>query len=1233
MPGREAESRHRPLRARRKRSWLSLESLEDRLCLSTDFYNYSVIAKTGQTDQSGNELKGLSQDPSINDAGQVADVATYTDGQGIIVGDGTSSGLKNINPSTSHQSNRTFSPFVEINNNSEVVATDRLSGPPFLSTERIWLSDQTDVMIDVARAGLAGNPNYGPWDAIVDSSAINSHHDVVFPTLQGQFITLNLHHLIDPVNTVTTLPFVFHVPQALRPQISTNDRIVLRSGDAPTDPIVLYDANTGSEQTIASTSGASPYFDALGRTPGISSNGQIVVFAGTLNQAGANFLSSLVGVGKTVPTGKGIFASIGLSSGIRILWPIADSSQFSDINLDSAVAVNSTQDPTLGNPTGNQRAVTIAYIGVNATTGIQGIYTSRLNFLGNGTGAFDANNTDTFAVSTPTQVIQIGDTTISGLGAIQSLSIFNAVNNRDRGDIAFWASDGTKQAVVRARYQEPVYLDFNPQSSATLPYAQQMFKSLGAPAQWFGTMADVFAFYNRTDLTSVAATIQNDVVDAVQKAYDAIGAHIKFFGRTTDSLPRGGTYTRVLIGDGPNSSSNPLPEAQDLGDTYLDPFNGSVIRLNGQYQFTQRTPLIFIDNIFRKNGVWLDQNNNPIDLSNKGITQQDVENAVAEVIEHEVGHNFGLDHLGDPEFVDQNGNKPYATYVSYIMHDGTVPNELRATNAQTFGTTELHLNPGPPDKYGPDDTQNDQARLAFTVGDDIDPSELPREAPIFDVLKKLGRVNYKLAPSFIGGQPIMVKDAVLGLVQENGRDGLLPDLIDLGAGDLSSLLNTQIAVSPGDQIFLAASTSGNGIDIFSVTAGTSGGAGSVILPGMLNVLEDPRIRGDLFDASGQPASNAVDLIQMVNGQPVLIGHAGSASTAATTTVSVTPSSNSPIYGDSLTFTTVVTPTTPGSPTPIGTVQFAIDGVNLGSAVALDGSGKAISTSIDTLTAGSHTITAAYSGDTNYPANTGTVTISVGQAPLTVTADNQSMNHGDALPGFTYKISGFVLGENSKTAGVIGAPVLSTTGTSSSPAGYYPINVAAGSLAAANYTFTNLVSGILTIKPKVIDVRVDFGATSMSLIGLGRDLPFIDIKAIEVIFSDNVSVPSAMLQLLGVNIPNYSFSGFNYNSSNFDANWSLPSAIAADRLKLNLSGAAAPPNSGTGPNIGADPLNISFAVLPGDVNGDGVVSGTDAVAVNNQIHLGYVIWDDVTGAGVINLTDVTEVRKRIGLRLP
>jgi hypothetical protein len=65
-----------------------------------------------------------------------------------------------------------------------------------------------------------------------------------------------------------------------------------------------------------------------------------------------------------------------------------------------------------------------------------------------------------------------------------------------------------------------------------------------------------------------------------------------------------------------------------------------------------------------------------------------------------------------------------------------------------------------------------------------------------------------------------------------------------------------------------------------------------------------------------------------------------------------------------------------------------------------------------------------------------------------------------------------------------------------------------------------------------------------------------------------------------------------------------------------------------------PFASRFAVLPGDVSGDGVVSADDLILVRDQILAGtYLNWADVDGDGVVDLTDYTSIRKRIGSRLP
>jgi hypothetical protein len=255
---------------------------------------------------------------------------------------------------------------------------------------------------------------------------------------------------------------------------------------------------------------------------------------------------------------------------------------------------------------------------------------------------------------------------------------------------------------------------------------------------------------------------------------------------------------------------------------------------------------------------------------------------------------------------------------------------------------------------------------------------------------------------------------------------------------------------------------------------------------------------------------------------------------------------------------------------------------------------------------------------------------VSKAKLIVVADGSQMNHYDAVPALSSHYTGFVNSDNAGNSHITASVSLSTTASSMSPAGYYPIHPTVQSFTAPNYTVGGTQDGTLTVKPKVMQVKVDFGTKSMSLIGLARDLPFINIKAIDVVFSDNVVVSETMLNLTGVKVPSYSFNSFGYNSTTFDATWGLPSPILIDRLMLASGGEAAPPLTGTGSNIPADPFLTRFNVLPGDVSGDNTVSKKDLNVVRNDIRgHKYLISADVNGDEKVNKTDYKEVSKRIG----
>jgi len=87
----------------------------------------------------------------------------------------------------------------------------------------------------------------------------------------------------------------------------------------------------------------------------------------------------------------------------------------------------------------------------------------------------------------------------------------------------------------------------------------------------------------------------------------------------------------------------------------------------------------------------------------------------------------------------------------------------------------------------------------------------------------------------------------------------------------------------------------------------------------------------------------------------------------------------------------------------------------------------------------------------YSKATSNVSLVITAAPLKVTAANVSKIYGAANPIFTASYAGFVNGDTQNI--VSGSPGLTTTATSSSPVGSYPITAAIGTLKATNYTFT------------------------------------------------------------------------------------------------------------------------------------------------------------------------------------
>ena len=104
-------------------------------------------------------------------------------------------------------------------------------------------------------------------------------------------------------------------------------------------------------------------------------------------------------------------------------------------------------------------------------------------------------------------------------------------------------------------------------------------------------------------------------------------------------------------------------------------------------------------------------------------------------------------------------------------------------------------------------------------------------------------------------------------------------------------------------------------------------------------------------------------------------------------------------------------------------------------------------------------------------NSGTLTIA--KAPLTVTANNASRLYGAANPALSATVSGFVNGETIGTAaGFAGSASVSTTATPTTGVGGVAITPAVGTLTAANYNFTTLQNGTLTITKAPLSVTAN-----------------------------------------------------------------------------------------------------------------------------------------------------------------
>ena len=134
---------------------------------------------------------------------------------------------------------------------------------------------------------------------------------------------------------------------------------------------------------------------------------------------------------------------------------------------------------------------------------------------------------------------------------------------------------------------------------------------------------------------------------------------------------------------------------------------------------------------------------------------------------------------------------------------------------------------------------------------------------------------------------------------------------------------------------------------------------------------------------------SLDLGNLVGAWPA------STSTLIATTTTIAASNTAPVVGANVTFAVAVASAS-GSTVPSGTVSINVDGTAITPALTLNAGSASYTTSF--ATAGGHTITAAYSGDTTHAASTGSVTVtasavSSNKGTFTLTATNITVTDG------------------------------------------------------------------------------------------------------------------------------------------------------------------------------------------------------------------------------------------------
>jgi RHS repeat-associated protein len=401
-----------------------------------ELFDFKVLAQSGQAGIGSIKNSG-NLALSFNDSGQAAFVASLTTGgEGIFVAD--EKRLENITPSYSAN---TFSTRLQINNNGIIVS--RFSGG--ISPPSTWIAtwntrgpdarEVVDISSGVVGSFCSGGDNaLKPCQSYRDCYQLLPDGSIIYwPCRTRNFVystflnpSINNSNQVaylgsKPTGNPGTNVLVVTGPSGefKRDLVSPNNlpKLMLgdngmalgRLADSGTPPIRLF----GPDLTTYTDIATSATFSSLGQNPGLSDSGEIAAFAGTRSSDGQGIFVYYVEGQELVRVAN-----------IRTNSP-DDPNPVANITQDVRVSVNNDG--------------VVLFQGINAS-GQSAIFRTVVRHCNNQTLSLPIK-----------QVIAAGDTITNLPGTVQSLSIYDSLNNKTPGEICFLGTmPGGLQAIVKA---------------------------------------------------------------------------------------------------------------------------------------------------------------------------------------------------------------------------------------------------------------------------------------------------------------------------------------------------------------------------------------------------------------------------------------------------------------------------------------------------------------------------------------------------------------------------------------------------------------------------------------------------------------------------------------------------------------------------------------------------------------------------------------------------------------